>query len=158
MKNSPVSAVKEQFQTKEKLVEAVQKLATSELWLDRVNSVKGLGRVSNQKLLRLHAVLSDVKSRFGNRTKLISSILELEKRAKDAGYQTRLEGYALPRLVDLHSVLDRKRARTEAKAKGKPSAKKASVAKKAAEKKAPVKKAISAKAKASAAAAKKKKK
>jgi hypothetical protein len=155
MKNSPVSAVKEQFQTKEKLVEAVQKLATPELWLDRVNSVKGLGRVSNQKLLRLHAVLSDVKSRFGNRTKLIGSILELEKRAKDAGYQTRLEGYALPRLVDLHQVLDRKRARSEAKAK--PAAKKAPVAKKAAAKKAPVKKAISAKAKASAAAAAKKK-
>jgi len=148
MKNSPVTAVKEQFQTKEKLVEAVQKLATPELWLDRVNSVKGLGRVSNQKLLRLHALLSDVKSRFGNRTKLISAILELEKRAKDAGYQQRLEGFALPRLVDMHQVLDRKRTRSAAKAK--PAVKKAPVAKKAAVKKAPVKKAAGKKAKGSA--------
>jgi hypothetical protein len=147
MKNSPVSAVKEQFQTKEKLVEAVQKLATPELWLDRVNSVKGLGRVSNQKLLRLHALLSDVKSRFGNRTKLVSAILDLEKRAKDAGYQQRLEGYALPRLVDLHQALDRKRARSEAKAK--PAVKKAPVAKKAPVKKAPAKKAPAKKAKGS---------
>jgi hypothetical protein len=139
MKNSPVSAVKEQFQTKEKLVEAVQKLATPELWLDRVNSAKGLGRVSNQKLLRLHALLTDIKSRFGNRSKLIGSILELEKRGKDAGYQQRLEGYALPRLVDLHQSLDRKKARKEAKAK--PAVKKAPVAKKAPVKKAPVKKA-----------------
>lgn len=152
MKNSPVSAVKEQFQSKEKLVEAVQKLATPELWLDRVNSTKGLARVSNQKLLRLHAVLTDVKSRFGNRTKLISAILELEKRAKDAGYQQRLEGYALPRLADLHSVLDRKRTRgeTKAKAKAKPAAKKAPV------KEAPAKKAVAKKAPAKKAAAKKK--
>jgi hypothetical protein len=150
MKNSPVSAVKEQFQSKEKLVEAVQKLATSELWLDRVNSTKGLARVSNQKLLRLHAVLTDIKSRFGNRTKLISSILELEKRTKDAGYQQRLEGYALPRLADLHGVLDRKRTRSEAKAKGKPAAKKAPA------KEAPVKKAAAKKAPAKKSAAKKK--
>ncbi|HWA76920.1 MAG TPA: hypothetical protein VG937_31515 [Polyangiaceae bacterium] len=138
MKNSPVSVVKEQFQSKEKLVEAVQKLATSDLWLDRVSSSKGLGRVSNQKLLRLHALLSDIKSRFGNRGKLIGSILELEKRAKDAGYQKRLEGYSLPRLADLHGVLDRKRVRAEAKAKAAP--KKAPA--KAAAKKAPAKAAV----------------
>lgn len=145
MKNSPVSVVKEQFQSKEKLVEAVQKLATPELWLDRVSSAKGLGRVSNQKLLRLHAVLSDIKSRFGNRAKLIGAILELEKRPKDAGYQKRLEGFALPRLADLHSVLDRKRTRGEAKAKAKGAPKKAAAkpepAKKAPAKKAPAKKA-----------------
>jgi hypothetical protein len=140
MKNSPVSVVKEQFQSKEKLVEAVQKLATSEMWLDRVSPNKGLGRVSNQKLLRLHALLSDIKNRFGDRSKLISAILELEKRGKDAGYQQRLESYPLPRLVDLHQVLSRKQARAEAKSK--PAVKKA-LAKKpvAAVKKAPAKKA-----------------
>jgi hypothetical protein len=144
MKNSPVSAVKEQFQSKEKLVEAVQKLATSDLWLDRVSSAKGLGRVSNQKLLRLHTLLSDIKSRFGSRGKLIGSILELEKRAKDAGYQKRLEGYSLPRLADLHGVLDRKRARSEAKDKAKAAPKKAAA--KPVAKKAPVKKAAAKKA------------
>jgi hypothetical protein len=144
MKNSPVSAVKEQFQSKEKLVEAVQKLATSDLWLDRVSSAKGLGRVSNQKLLRLHTLLSDIKSRFGSRGKLIGSILELEKRAKDAGYQKRLEGYSLPRLADLHGVLDRKRVRGEAKVKAKAAPKKAAA--KAVAKKAPVKKAAAKKA------------
>lgn len=145
MKNSPVSVVKEQFQSKEKLVEAVQKLATPELWLDRVSSGKGLGRVSNQKLLRLHALLSDIKSRFGNRSKLIGAILELEKRGKDAGYQQRLEGFSLPRLNDLHQALSRKQARAEAKArpavKKAPAKKAAPVAKKAAAKKAPAKKA-----------------
>lgn len=141
MKNSPVSAVKEQFQSKEKLVEAVQKLATPELWLDRVSSAKGLGRVSNQKLLRLHALLSDIKSRFGNRSKLIGSILDLEKRSKDAGYQKRLEGYSLPRLADLYGALDRKRARAAAKEKVKAAPKKPAPEKKPAAKKAVAKKA-----------------
>jgi hypothetical protein len=147
MKKSPVSAVKEQFQSKDKLVEAVQKLATPDLWLDRVNSTKGLARVSNQKLLRLQAQLTDAKSRFGSRAKLIDSILELEKRVKDPGYKARLEGYSLPRLLDAHGALSKKNAPKKAPAKkaakaaapaGKPAAK---TAKKAPAKKAPAKKA-----------------
>ena len=120
MKKSPVSAVKEQFQSKEKLVEAVQKLATSDLWLDRVNSTKGLARVSNQKLLRLQAQLTDAKSRFGSRAKLIDAILELEKRVKDPGYKTRLEGYSLPRLLDQHGSLSKKQSAGSKKAAKKP--------------------------------------
>ena len=156
MKKSPVSAVKEQFQSKEKLVEAVQKLATSDLWLDRVNSTKGLARVSNQKLLRLQAQLTDAKSRFGSRAKLIDAILELEKRVKDPGYKTRLEGYSLPRLLDQHGSLSKKQSAGSKKAAKKPAkpaaaekpaakaAKKAPAAAKkapAAAKKAPAKKA-----------------
>ncbi len=140
MKNSPVSVMKEQFQSKEKLVEAVQQLASSDLWLDRVNSVKGLARVSNTKLLRLHRILTDAKGRFGSRAKLIDAILELEKRSKDSGYKTRLEGYTLPRLIDLHGALSRGKRRAEAK----PARKKAEPAKAAAKsapaaKKAPAK-------------------
>ncbi len=93
--------VKERFENKGKLVEAVQKLAQGDLWLDRVNSVKGLGKVSNDKLLRLHTLLEDAKKRFGSRQKLIDSILELEKRTKDKGYAERLAAFPLPRLLDL---------------------------------------------------------
>ncbi|HET9931492.1 MAG TPA: hypothetical protein VFQ35_12415 [Polyangiaceae bacterium] len=145
MKKSPVSAVKEQFQSKEKLVEAVQKLATSDLWLDRVNSTKGLARVSNQKLLRLQAQLTDAKSRFGSRAKLIDAILELEKRVKDAGYKTRLEGFPLPRLLDRHGALSKKQTAATKKPAPKKAAKAAAPAKPAA--KAPAKKAPAAAAK-----------
>jgi hypothetical protein len=140
MKKSPLSVAKERFESKEKLVSAVQGLATKDLWLDRVNATKGLGKVSNAKLLRLHDLLTDAKTRFGSRDKLVASILEIEKRTKDAGYKGRLDAYPLPRLLDLHKSVSRRAKRAEVAAKD--SAKKPAPAKKAAaEKKAAPKKA-----------------
>ncbi len=125
MEKTPLALVKERFGDKAKLVAAVEKLATQDLWLDRVNEDKGLGRVSNAKLIRLHDALEDAKKRFGSRTKLIAAILDVEKRTKDEGYKARLEGYPLPRLVDIHDA-SQKRAKG---AEGKPApAKKKKVA------------------------------
>jgi hypothetical protein len=141
MKKSPVAVVKERFQSKDKLVEAVQKLATSDLWLDRVSEAKGLAKVSNQKLLKLHTVLTDAQKRFGSRDKLISAILELKKRTKDAGYTARLKNFALPELLDLHQSAERAGKRAAAKKAAPAKAKKApAAAKKTAAKKAPAKK------------------
>jgi hypothetical protein len=130
MSKSPFSSVKERFESKEKLVAAVQKLATKDLWIDRVNETKGLAKVSNAKLLRLHDLLTRAKEGFGTRDKLIGAIVELGKRAKDKGYATRLESYPLPRLLDLHGSLARadKRAK-KAPAKPAPKAKPAAAAK-----------------------------
>lgn len=119
MKKTPVSAVQERFQSKDKLVAAVEKLAAGDLWLDRVSSAKGLAHVANSKLLRLHDLLTDAKSRFGSRAKLIDAILDVEKRGKDAGYKQRLEGYPLPRLLDMHGVAARSAQRTDDQAKAK---------------------------------------
>lgn len=104
MKKSPLTLVKEQFGDKAKLVEAVRGLATGDLWIDRADDDKGLDCVSNAKLLRLHALLSDVRSRFGSRDKLIDSVLAQLGRSKDAGYRARLSSMPLPRLVDLWRV------------------------------------------------------
>ena len=120
MKKTPVSQVKERFESKEKLVAAVQKLATADLWSDRVNSAKGLGRVSNAKLVRLHDTLTDAKKRFGSRDKLIGSIVELNKRVKDKGFASKLAAYPLPQLLDLHAAATRASKRAEAAAKAKP--------------------------------------
>ncbi len=67
-----------------------------------MNDTKGLARVSNAKLLKLFNVLSAVKEKFGNRSKLIDAICEIEKRVKDEGYKSRLQAYAVPRLYDLY--------------------------------------------------------
>lgn len=118
MKKSPLSQVQERFETKEKLVEALKALAQDDLWIDRVNPEKGLKRVSNAKLVRLHDLLTDAKKRFGSRDKLIESILTLTKSVRDAGYRERLKAHPLPRLLDLHGALSRKQSRAEAKSSG----------------------------------------
>ena len=132
MSKSPLASVKERFESKEKLVAAVEKLATKDLWVDRVSSAKGLGKVSNTKLLRLHTLLTEAKESFGTRDKLVAAIVELAKRDKDKGYAARLGDYPLPRLLDLHRTLSRssKRAGAVAKApKAAPKAKKAAAPK-----------------------------
>lgn len=108
MKSTPLSQVKERFGEKAKLVEAVRKLTTDALWLDRLNEDKGLDSVSNAKLLRLHDLLSSVKKEFGSRDKLVASILELGKRAKDGDYKAKLLQLSTPRLVDMQRVAARR--------------------------------------------------
>ena len=115
---SPLATVKEKFGDKATLVAAVQALATEELWLGRTSKDRGhdrgLEHVSNAKLLRLHAVLSTVKEKFGSRAKLIDELIAGENRSKDAGFRKRLEAYPVPRLYDLHQSA-KKRAYADAK-------------------------------------------
>ena len=128
---SPLSVVKERFGDKDKLVAAVQKLATNELWLDRTNEAKGLQSVSNTKLLRLHDALQAAKKEFGSRDKLVGAILELESRTKDEGYKVRLNQYAIPRLLDAHGAAAKRSKRAAASAAPAPKAKKVARSKKA---------------------------
>ncbi|HEX8793739.1 MAG TPA: hypothetical protein VF765_22505 [Polyangiaceae bacterium] len=134
---SPIARVKEQFGDKEKLVEAVQKLGGDDLWVARTNESKGLAHVSNAKLLRLHRILTEVKEKFGTREKLVDAILELEKRAKDAGYKQRLSAWPVPRLWDTYRSTAKRHGQATAPT-AKPKAAAAPAAAKA--KKAPAKK------------------
>lgn len=117
---SPLATVKDKFGDKTKLVEAVKALATEELWMGRTSADRGKDRglehVSNAKLLRLHAIFTEVKSKFGSRAKLIEEILTAENRTKDAGFKKRLEAYPVPRLYDLYKSSS-KRAKAKAGAK-----------------------------------------
>ena len=107
MPKGPLALVKDRFGSKEALVAAVQKLATADLWIDRVDADKGLDSVPNRKLLRLHDVLASVKKDFGSRAKLIDAITAACKRAKDTDYAARLARYPTPRLVDMWRGLQR---------------------------------------------------
>lgn len=120
---SPLSVVKERFGDKQKLVAAVEKLAVGDLWIDRLSD-KELARVSNTKLLKLHDVLSATQKNFGSRAKLISAILELEKRSKDEGLKARLETYPLPRLAETHAAAKKRAAKAKAAPAAEPAAKK----------------------------------
>jgi len=104
--SSPVQIVKKSFESKAKLVAAVEALATDELWLPRTNADRGgdrsLKHVSNAKLLRLHSMLTEVKDTWGTRDKLIAAVLEAKGKTKDEGYKKRIEQYPVPRLLDLY--------------------------------------------------------
>jgi len=114
---SPFAIVKEKFGDKAKLVAELEKFTKDELWVSRENKAKGLAHVSNAKLLRLYDTFTTVKERFGTRAKLVDAILELEKRAKDDGYKSRLLKYPVPRLWDMFkSTQKRLTGKTEASA------------------------------------------
>jgi hypothetical protein len=133
MSKAPILTVKEVFKSKDKLVAAVQSLASSELWVDRLNAVKGLARISNRKLLRLHELLSFAKDKFGTRQKLVDSILDLEKKSKDQGLRSKLESWPLPRLLDRYRTSERQSkhaARAKEAAETKPQRKPKAPAKK----------------------------
>ncbi len=108
MMATPLQQVKERFETKGALVKALESLSKGGLWIDRLNEDKGLGRVSNAKLLHLHSVLETVKARFGKRDSLIDEILTLEKRSKDKDYRTRFEAWSTPRLWDHFKALEKR--------------------------------------------------
>ncbi len=111
MKKSPLAVVKERFESKEKLVIAIQALSSSNLWVDRLGA-KGLNRVSNAKLVSLHDKLKSAQEKFKNRDGLVDSILIMMKRSKDTGLRAALNAYPLPRLLDLHGSLTKKTKRT----------------------------------------------
>jgi len=100
VQKSPLAIVKERFGDKAGLIKAVSGFVKEDLWLDHVNSDKGLDRVSNRKLLHLHEVLSAVKSEFGSRAKLVDAVAELEGHDKDADYKAGLAQQATPALYD----------------------------------------------------------
>lgn len=105
---SPLALVKEKFNDKAGLIKAVRDLATDDLWIDRLDGDKGLDRVSNKKLLRLHAILTEVKGKFGSREKLVAAIADQEKRSKDEGYKIHLGRYSTPRLYDFYKSSTRR--------------------------------------------------
>lgn len=138
---SPLSTVKEKFGDKAKLVSALEKLTGDDLWLGRTNTDKGLGHVSNAKLLRLHATFTEVKEKFGTHAKLVAAVLETEKRTKDEGYKARISAWPVPRLYDHYkAAAKRAKAATTKPAKAAPKAEKAAAPKPAAPKAAAAKK------------------
>lgn len=100
MKKSPLQMVKEQFGTKEKLVDKVVELIEKGKE-ERTALRERLLTASNKKLLRLHSIGEEVKRRFGTKEKLVEAFLVLENRVKDLPYKEKLLTFSLPKLMDM---------------------------------------------------------
>lgn len=112
MKKSPLAQVKEQFGSKEKLVDALIGLPASVIERpadegeDKDAFRHRLLVAPNSKLLRLHRVGKSVSDRWGSKEKLVDAILDLRRRSKDKDYRTKLVTLPLGKLFDQVSSLE----------------------------------------------------
>ncbi len=102
-KKSPLARQKDEHESKEKLVDRViavlGSIAKSD---DDKDTLKArLLAASNKKLLRLHDIGSEIKTKYGSVEKLAEAVGGALGRAKDAPYIEKLKGYAPARLYDL---------------------------------------------------------
>lgn len=114
-KKSPLARQKDEHESKEKLVDRVMSVLGSIAKSDEdKDSLKArLLAASNKKLLRLHEVGSEIKSKYGSVDKLAVAIGEALGRAKDAPFVDKLKSYAPARLLDMMKSAE-KRAKTKA--------------------------------------------
>ena len=102
MKKSPMDIVKERFETRENLVDAILGLMSDSDKDDRTAArLKG---AKNAQLLRIHSVLGEVQERFGSKDALIEEIAKQKFAGKspEQGFVEKLKGYTSRRLLDMH--------------------------------------------------------
>lgn len=117
MKKSPLSLVKEQFGSKEQLVDALT--ALPEGVLSRGEDDKDAFRTrllsaANSKLIRLHKMGRTVAERWGSKDKLVDALLLLQRRGKDEDYRNKLSSLPLGKLYDQFHSLERATKRAKA--------------------------------------------
>lgn len=108
---SPLQEIKERFGSKDKLVKELKGMFDKgDLFIERLNTDKGIAHVANRKLLKLYDVAGEVKERFTTRAKLTDDLLKTLKREKDEGFRARLDKWGLPRLWDYYKSVTKKNA------------------------------------------------
>jgi hypothetical protein len=102
-KKSPLARQREEHESKEKLVDRVISVLGSITKSDEdKDTVKArLLAASNKKLIRLHEVGSEIKSKYGSVDKLAEAVGAALGRAKDAPFVDKLKSYTPARLLDL---------------------------------------------------------
>jgi hypothetical protein len=105
-KKTPMQQVQDDHGGKDKLVEAI--LGLVETGEEAVADIKArLLKASNKKLLRLRAVSTAIKSKYGSPEQLADAIAQKLGRAKDEDFVARLKAYTPARLLDLARSLNR---------------------------------------------------
>ena len=110
---SPLAQVNELHGGKDKLVDKLAGMLESDE--SKGDLKKRLLGVANSKLLRLHAVTSTVKEKFGGKDKLAGAAAEALGRTKDKDYVAKLESLATAKLLDLTQVAQKRAKRAAAK-------------------------------------------
>jgi hypothetical protein len=109
-KKSPLARQKDEHESKEKLVDRVLSILSS---ISKTDDDKDafkarLLAASNKKLLRLHEIGSEIKSKYGSIDKLAETVGAAVGRAKDAPYIGKLKEYAPARLLDMLKIAEKR--------------------------------------------------
>src|SRR6186997_2495593 len=109
-KKTPLMEVNEEHGGKTKLVDKV--LGAMERAEEDAGELKArLLKASNKKLLRLLAVSSAIREKYGSVEKLAEAVASKLNRVKDSDYVTKLGSYAPARLLDMARSLSGERRR-----------------------------------------------
>jgi hypothetical protein len=109
----PLARLKAAHGTKEGLVGTlVEPLTRAGEDADALRS--RLLKASNQQLLRLAKAVETVTKKYGSRSKLVEALGKAYGAAKDKDYLAKLEGYSLPKLLDLVVAAERRAKRAAA--------------------------------------------
>ena len=106
--STPLHTVKEQFGSKEALVDALLPSLERQDTESDAELKDRLLRVSNKKLLRLHARQEELKSGAGSREALIDKIVNARLGRADEDLKAKLMGYSTGRLLSIEWGLNRK--------------------------------------------------
>lgn len=116
-RKSPLMRVKEQFGSKEKLVDALVAMPAKVLprrdGEDKDAFRTRLLTAANSKLLRLHERAKVIQSCWGSKEQLVEAVLSLQNRSKDQGYRTKISAWPLGRLHDRVTALERAQRREQ---------------------------------------------
>ncbi|MCS6913182.1 MAG: hypothetical protein RMK29_04850 [Myxococcales bacterium] len=117
LKKPPLMRVKEQFGSKEKLVDALVAMPAKVLprrdGEDKDAFRARLLTAANSKLLRLYERAKIIQSRWGSKEQLVEAVLGLQNRIKDQGYRSKLSAWSLGRLHDRVTALERAQRRRQ---------------------------------------------
>lgn len=116
-KKTPLQLVKDQYGSKDGLIEKVASLIDRDEGESEDEHRKRLKYVSNAKLLHLAAVVEQAKAQ-GGRDGLVAKIMELKGQTKDHEFGDRLKQLSLARLVDMTRSLERAAKKKKKQASG----------------------------------------
>ena len=103
--------IKEQFGSKEKMVETLtkfsQKIFDHVEGEDKESLQKRLSKASNRTLLKLHKLGKNVEAKWGSKEKLVDDLLVKLGRAKDKDYRSKLLTRTIAWLYDRVTAFER---------------------------------------------------
>lgn len=101
MSQSPLQKVRKQYGSKESLAKKVVEILDKPEGEETEAFEHRVSTMSNRKLLRLIESHEALTTKYGSKSSLVEAIVTARFPGGNADYAAKLEGYSVPRLLDL---------------------------------------------------------